>query len=233
MSNVFCHTADLGDIIACLPSIRAMGGGHLLIGERRGRDGGRESLRGARFESLRPLLEAQPYIDSVAWSDSLPDIGHDFSTFRQNYRKGENLAQQQARHIGVTISEAPWLLAEPSPVTKGRTVFARSLRYHSQSFPWDKALVRFENPLFVGLPEEYMAFQTKWGRPIENVTTPNLLELAKLIAGCELFIGNQSAPYWIAAGLGVPLIQETWPHDANSIIVRPNARYATNGSLPL
>jgi len=230
---LFTHTADLGDIIACLPTIRALGGGHLIIGEKTGRDGGRESLRGARYESIKKLLEVQPYIDSVTWADQLPTTKYDFSTFRHDHIKGENLAQWQARHLGVTISEAPWLLTTPSPKTKGRVLFARSQRYHSPSFPWDKAIARFPDPLFVGLPDEYMAFQTKWGKPIEHYTASSLLELAQLIAGCELIVCNQSCPYWLAAGLGVPLIQETWAHDPNSVIDRPNARYALNGNLPL
>lgn len=233
MRHVFTHTADLGDIIACLPAIRALGGGELFIGERSGRDGGRESLRGARYEALVPLLSAQPYIDRVRWADELPRTAYDFSTFRTKYTKGVNLAQQQARHVGVTISETPWLIAKASERTNGRVIFARSRRYHNESFPWDKALSRFKDPLFVGLPDEYMAFQTKWGKPIENYKASTLLELAELIAGCSLIVCNQSCPYWIAVGLGVPLIQESWPVDSNSIIERPNAHYCANGSFSL
>lgn len=207
-----------------------MGGGHYRLFDRA--RGMRESLKGARYEALRPLLLVQPYIDSVEWCDT-PPVCHDFSTFRHDPIKGENLAQWQSRHIGAKISETPWLMAPPSDKAKGRVIFARSQRYHSPQFPWDKALVRFRDPLFVGLPEEYMAFQTQWGKPIEHMTCSNLLELAGLIAGCELFVGNQSCPLWIAMGLGVPLISEVWPHDPNSIVERPNARYATNGSLPL
>lgn len=233
MSLTFTHTADMGDIIACLPSIRAMGGGELIIGERTGIHGGRESLRGARYESLAPLLSAQPYIDRVSWSDTLLESKLDFSTFRANYRRGENLAQQQARHVGTEISETPWLVASPSERTKGRAVLARSKRYHNPQFPWDKVLLRHKDPLFVGLPDEYQAFQTKWGRPIEHHMASSLLELAGIIYGCSVFIGNQSCPAWIAMGLGVPLIQESWAVDANSIIERSNAKYCLNGTSPL
>lgn len=229
--NVFFHTADLGDIIASLPTIRALGGGHLLIGERTGRHGGRETLRGARYEALKPLLQAQPYIDSVEWSDKIPNTRYDFSTFRHDHIKGENLAQWQARHLGVSISESPWLLVEPSPKTRGRVIFTRSLRYHG-AFPWDKALQRYKDPLFLGLPEEYQAFQTKWGKPIESRTAANILELAQLIRGSDLLICNQSAPFWLGIGMGHHLIQETWHHDPNSVISHPNAKYALNGSLP-
>lgn len=228
----FFHAGDLGDVIAALPSIRALGGGHLFIGERDGRSGGRESLRGLRYDSIRPLLTAQPYIDSVQWCERSPDIAHDFSGFRHDHIMGENLAQWQARHLGVAISETPWLIASPSEKTKGRVLFSRSLRYHSPRFQWDQALKRFKDPLFIGLPTEYMAFQTKWGKPLESYMAADLLELAQLIAGAELLVCNQSCPYWIAAGLGAPLIQETWDHDPNSMIERPNARYAMNGTLP-
>lgn len=204
-----------------------------MIGERTGRHGGRESLRGARYESLAPLLTFQPYIDDVEWSDALPDTPYDFSTFRKDHQPNENLAQWQARHIGVAISETPWLLAQHSRRTRGRVLFARSLRYHSPTFPWDKALLRYKDPLFIGMPDEYHAFQTKWGKPLEHYTASNLLELAELIQGCDLLISNQSCPFWIAAGLGKTLIQETWSVDPNSVIKRDNASYALNGTLPL
>lgn len=231
--SVFSHTGDLGDIIAMLPIMRALGGGSIVLHPPTGQRQCRESLAGARYAALKPLLDAQPYVDSVTWSEIAPRGTHDFSTFRQNQIKGENLIQWQARNVGVAVSEIPWLLARPDARTRGRAVFARSRRYHSPAFPWDKALSRWKDPLFVGLEEEYLAFQTAFGRPIEHCTAENLLELAQLIAGCEIFVGNQSCPYWIAAGLGVPLIQECWPQDPNSIVVRENARYALNGTLPL
>lgn len=227
----FGHAGDLGDCIASLPTVRALGGGEYVCFHRE--KGCRESLQGQRFESLKSLLEIQPYIDRVSWTEAPEITVLDFSTFRGAYRKGINLAQQHAWHLGVTISEAPWLIAPASEIAKGRTVFARSRRYHNDRFPWDKILQRHPDPLFVGLPDEYLAFQTKWGKPIQHHTAGNLLELASLIAGCALFIGNQSCPFWIAAGLGVPLIQESWETDANSIIERPNAKYCLNGTSPL
>lgn len=228
--SVFAHTGDLGDVVASLPTVRAVGGGNYVCFERP--KGCRETLRGARYEALKPLLLAQPYIDSVSWSDSVPEAAYDFSTFRHDCIKGENLAQWQGRHLRISISETPWLVCQPDKSTQGRVIFTRSLRYHSASFPWDKALIRYKDPLFLGLPEEYHAFQTKWGKPIENKTASNILELASLIKGSELIVCNQSLPFWLAIGMGHTLIQETWT-DANSIISRPNAKYASNGTLPL
>lgn len=231
MNHVFCHRGDLGDIVACLPTIRALGGGSIVIGPQTGTNQGRESLKGGRFEAIRPLLESQPYIDRVEWSDTPRDFTHDFTDFRQNWISEESLLDWQARHLSVKASTDPWLAVFRSPVAFNRIVIARSLRYHNPIFPWFAILAKHKNPLFVGTKEEHSDFERKMGRAVEHHPTQNLLELAEVIAGTHLFVGNQSCPFWIAAGLGVPLIQESWPHSPNSQIKRPNARYALRGAF--
>jgi hypothetical protein len=56
--NVFFHTGDLGDIIAALPAIRALGGGYLILGNRHGR-GGRELMSPERFAGARAATGAR------------------------------------------------------------------------------------------------------------------------------------------------------------------------------
>jgi ADP-heptose:LPS heptosyltransferase len=67
-------------------------------------------------------------------------------------------------------------------------------------------------------------------RHIEYHPTDNLLEATKIIAGSKMFIGNQSVLFWLAAGLGHKLIQETCHtlHTRNSIVPRENAFYSDN-----
>lgn len=222
VSNTFYHSGDLGDIIASLPSVRSLGGGDYLIGP----GPCRESMRGTRFEILRPLLLAQPYIRSVQWQEGPSGATHDFSGFRHDMIEGENLADWQARHLGVTISLEPWLTANASPKSAGRVVVANSNRHRNSLFPWTKLLrVKYPDSLFVGLAEEHAAFQYRSGCRLEFLRTENLLELAEVIAGSKLFISNQSCPFWIAAGLGVNLIQEVWPAGQNSIVKTANAQY--------
>lgn len=232
MSNrVFKHTGDLGDIVAALPSIRALGGGNIVICPQ-GTGQGRESLKGARFESIKPLLEAQPYIGRVEWQDTPQECTHDFSGFRVNQQYGENLLDWQGRFMGVTPSHDPWLTCIRSGKSLGRTVIARSQRYHNPGFPWHVVLHKHRNCLFVGLESEHFEFCRTVGR-VEFMPTNNLLELAEVIAGANLFVGNQSCPYWVAAGLGVPIIQESWPHSPNSQVHRPNAKYLIRGPFSL
>lgn len=224
----FSHRGDIGDCVASLPAVKAFGGGDYIIFDKpdEAAIGRRESLRGARYEALKPLLEAQPYIRSVSWHNGDPGASHDLSTFRHDFIPSENLIDWQARHLGIAVSHDPWLTCLRSPIGIGRTVVARSMRYQNRDFPWKRFIAENrQSILFVGLPEEHKAFQISNGCVVEYCPTANLLELAEIINGADRFIGNQSCPFWIAAGLGVTLVQEVWPQGPNSIVKRKNARY--------
>jgi hypothetical protein len=107
----------------------------------------------------------------------------------------------------------------------GRVVVARSNRYHNGLFPWERVRrVYGEKMLFVGLENEHELFERENGQ-IEYAPTNDLLELAELIAGADMFIGNQSCPMWIAFGLGKRIIQETWLGGPNSCVPKANAIY--------
>ena len=224
--NAFAHSGDLGDIIASLPAVRALGGGRFVITPNDPSSGAtRESMQGARFDAIKPLLAAQPYIESVEWMDSFDDPTHDFRTFRNDPIRGESLAHWQARHIGAEISTAPWLTVPISHRAKSRVVIARSARYHSRWRIWDTLFKAYPNPIFVGLREEYLHLSSTTQVKFEHAATTDLLELASIIAGCALFAGNQSCPWWIAFALGVPTIQEVFPLEPNSRIERAGATY--------
>ena len=178
---------------------------------------------GTRFEAIRPFLEAQPYIKSCEWTWGCK-ITHDFSGFRSNYQLHGNLAVQQANHIGVTIEPGcPWL-SVPSPNRVAAAVIARSSRYHNPLFPWRKILSSYPDKVFVGTLAEHKEFAASYGE-IAYYETKDLLELARVIAGAEQVIVNQTCAWWLSAGLGVPTIQETMQRDQNSIIERQGLRY--------
>lgn len=221
---IYGHSGDAGDALACLAVIRAMDGGDMIFFDRDGAS--RRSMKGERFEALKPLIEAQPYIGRCSWSDAIPQLDHDFSTFRHDHKPGEDLLSWQARHVEVKPCFDPWLMCRRSEKSIGRVVVARSNRYQNLEFPWRRLVATHRKKLlFVGLPDEHQSFQIANGCMVEYCPTRNLLELAEIINGCELFIGNQSCPFWIAAGLGVNLIQESFRAALNSIIKRPNAQY--------
>jgi len=245
--NVFFHTGDLGDIIAALPTIRALGGGYLILGNRHGR-GGRELMTQARFDVIAPLLAAQSYIAGVELMDDAPGkaeipVTHDFTRFRehappQSVREGRllhggagyNLATWQASYFGLhDVDLSPWLTVQKNEEALGKTIFARTERYHNPKFDWAGIVAKHWPALFVGLEEEWKNFSVEFcrGIGIEVSYRPcgNLLEVAQLIAGSRLLVCNQTVTFWMAAGLGHPLIQESDQWNLNSVVERTNATY--------
>lgn len=218
---VFYHEGDLGDIISCLPAVRALGGGDFRVGAGQSR----ETMFGTRFESLKPLLLAQPYIRSCEWTFDRRGIDVDFSSFRERYRVHDNLALQHAAHAGVSISLDPWLTIPADDSEGCGPVICRTSRYHNPSFPWRRLLKNYPNAAFVGLMKEWNDFCDAFGE-VRYVATPNLLDLAQVVARAYPLITNQTLAFWLGAGLGIPfLIQETHLADQNSIIERPNYFY--------
>lgn len=222
----FLHSGCIGDTIAALPSIRQLGGGHLVMSQL----GNKRILRGERYEFVRPLLEAQPYIKSVSWEEEPQDIDYDFTNFRTLYKGDVSLAETQARYMGIEpLDESPWLSIDPDPRASGRIIVARSPRYQNYEFPWRQIAKRqMARLLFIGFADERTSLEARMGGRLDFVECKDALEMARLIAGSILFIGNQSSPYWIAAGLGKKLIQETYLPNPDSRIERPNAIYWQN-----
>lgn len=236
IETTFRHSGDLGDVIAALPAIRQLGGGRIICCEPETKLEGltaRESLKGKRFEMLKPLLLAQPYITGVEWSDEIKHATHTTWEFRAKLLPKESLAHAQARHLGLDFLETnPWLTV-PNIQPNLRVVIARSLRYHNPLWDpiWPEIGKRYEKKLlFVGLPAEHDAMERIMDRTILHAHTPNLLEAAKVIGSSQLCISNQSCPAWIALGLGHRYIQETDDNRPNSIIPYAKAFYAGNES---
>jgi hypothetical protein len=87
--------------------------------------------------------------------------------------------------------------------------------------------------VFLGLPHEHAQFVQTFGK-VRYLPTKDLLQMASLIAGSSLFIGNQSVHCWIAMALGHPLIQESWPQQQDSMVARDNAMFVIdNGELDI
>jgi len=59
-----------------------------------------------------------------------------------------------------------------------------------------------ETAVFVGSEAEHAAFCQTYNCQVEYRPVTDMLELARLIQGCEQFMGNQSMPLSLAIGLG-------------------------------
>jgi hypothetical protein len=247
--RTFKHSGDLGDLIYALPTLKALGGGSLYLSlnlaadfaefEKRGFapdrypvgptkcDGTPSGLSPASFAAVVPLLVAQPYIYGVEeWRGQA--VNFDLNEWRLQKADflHESIAALCARRFGLSesVADCSWLDANRNAEEKAPILFARSARYHHPRFPWRKYHRDYgASACFVGLPEEHAAFEAEVGK-VRYRPTADLLELARLIAGADLLIANQSLPYAIAEGLKINVVQETSADVPNCMFMRPGAQ---------
>jgi tetratricopeptide (TPR) repeat protein len=199
------HGGDSGDVIYALAAMKGGGGGRLFLTSVAGT---REPMTREKIAFLAPLLRVQSYVDEVAAWEGEP-ISRDFNLFRRHPMQDGDLATQQWRYVldGVEPDvHTPWLSVPLRP-KHGRPVFARSPRY--RNFAWDafwrELKQASQDAIFVGTTEEFQDFGHG-----EHVLATNALELAEVIAGASVFVGNQSLPYAIAEGLKIGRMLEVY-----------------------
>lgn len=229
-------TGDLGDIVASLATLKHRGGTYDYYL----RDSPATKGIVGRADIIKPLLLSQPSINSVRiWRREPVDWASE--DFRGGWHdKRRNLAMAHAHHAFDTgfIETLPdtsksWLEVEPSSRTAGRIIINRSPRYQNNYFPWHEIVNHYgESLVFVGLPNEHKDFQENFGR-VSYLFTENMLEVAQVIAGSDLFIGNQSSCMTIAEGLKHPRILEGSINIPDCIYPPSNAQYVFDGSMIL
>lgn len=193
------------------------------------------------FSMVGPLVNAQPYIKECRIIKDTDRIDWPSGQFRgQHYQRGRTLMDAHLAHLvktkgigrEITGAEA-WLEVEPSQLTEGKIVCNRTGRYRNSLFPWKAIVEHYRHRLvFVGLKHEWREFVSHFGYVAWHPTS-NLLEMAQLIAGAELFIGNQSCANALAEGLKKPLIQEVSTQFPDCVYVRPGAQHVHDGSCIL
>jgi hypothetical protein len=232
--STFKHSGDLGDIIFALPTIRALGGGVLYLDP----DGGmsdpfvkwrhltRTRLNAASIGELAPLLRQQPYITDVRHWLGEP-VDHNLDQFRAHLRF-DNLADSHLAAFGLPLThrDTPWLrVGDPVRVPGKDLVIARSLKNQGNHAFWEINVDGFRpRAIFVGLPIEHQAFTHVFG-PIEHYPTPDLLTLARVIAGAATFIGNVSFPHALAEAMKKPMHVEYDRTYCPVIFRRPGVTY--------
>lgn len=234
----FRHSGDYGDIIEALPVLQeAKNGPHSLFLVDRPDI---TNMMSGREHGIIPLLQRQPYIKECRMGEDVVDI--DFCLFRQPFHKATiTLLDAQRNYVNsryktnfTTRGAEPWLHnIEPSPDSKDRVVIARSFRYNNHLFHWDE-IVKHYGPrlLFIGLPEEHERFVAMYG-PVEHRPTKDLLEVAQVIKGSSLFIGNQSSPLAVAEGMKHPRIAEICLGVCDVIFKCPKAQWVADGACLL
>lgn len=222
----FYMSGDLGDILYALPTIRGLGGGQLCIGPARDHPyyWVREPMTQARYHALEPLLSLQSdYLSKVFWSDDTAgwkchvDLNDSRRLHREPYYViGRNLSDVASCFFGLGpgLWRKKWLVVDKA-APLARFVFARSARYHADDFPWKQLVDKHRNQaVFVGLPDEHAQFVANYGH-VPYILTSGLLQVARLIAGADWLVCNQSAPLAVAEGMKVNVLLERFEPAAN------------------
>ncbi len=199
----FVHSGDIGDILYSLPAIRACGGGRLFITHTHGKTS--HGMTAEKVERLAPLLELQPYIQSVCFD--INTVGHNLDGFR-NHKVG-TLVDAHLSTVGKSWEErlTPWI-TDIVPKPSYDVLVHRSFRYRNDKFPWQRIVSTYEGRIgFIGFLDEYKDFTANFGM-IHYVDAHDFLQVARLIKGCQLFVGNQSSPLAVAHGMFHPTITE-------------------------
>jgi len=230
-TTVFTSWGKIGDLIYGLAAIKSLGGGILELVN-----------RPKRYDFYSPetmmrhigeLASHQPYINSVRLGNQPNNI--DLESFRRK-RRVSNLAESILLGVNPDPNArqallSPWLVVPPAK--KAQVVINRSPRYHNDVFPWNRVMAKYKTEaIFVGLDGEYRDFVDHYGY-LPRIKTQNVWEVARLISGCELFVGNQSSSYALAEGMKKNTVQEVCRWCPDCIFQRPNAIYGFDDRVVL
>lgn len=230
--KTFKHSGTLGDLVYSLQLVKKLGGGHYQVAleniercvarygyrpedvdpQHRGRFTARD------YEMLMPLIQRQPYINSVGtWTPAMPEPDVDLDHYRSVlYRSFEgNILKAYHLAFGVPFTDADyqdiWLEADPIEVAP--IVVTRSARYHPPNGDagWQAIIdtgMLNEGAVFVGTPTEHTKFTEQFNIEMPYRPVNDFLELAGIVAGSELVVCNQGFTYSLAVGLGKSAILE-------------------------
>jgi hypothetical protein len=226
----FSHSGHAGDIIYSIPTMYELAAGRkinlYLTLNQPNRDftkqmrhpNGNVMLTEKSVELIAPLLLAQKdFIRCEALTAQT--VHYDLTAFREfpfDYRMG-SIARWYFLTYGITRDlSKPWLQVRPNESFNDALVIARSSRYRTPKIDYG-FLKKYPRVVFVGMPDEFADMQQKIPALIYQ-PVQNFLELASVIAGSKLFIGNQSFPFSLAEALKVKRVLEVFPQCPNVLV---------------
>lgn len=216
----FKHSGNSGDIIYALPTIYSLAHGakahlHLHINQpgsygKKPHPLGNVMLNRKMAQMLQPLLLAQKEIHSCSIYDGTSPVDFDLDTIRRYpiLMSRGNIARWYFYVFAVNADlSKPWLTVSPDTSFNDRIVVARSQRYRGPGI--DYSFLKKYKTVFIGVEQEWKEMKEMLP-DIELVPVKNFMEMAQIIAGSKLFIGNQSFPFSIAEGLKVKRLLEVY-----------------------
>jgi hypothetical protein len=229
-NNSFLHPGTFGDTIYAMNVVKLLGGGDVYIKWNgmnevawnafkaldAGIHAGRYNQRDLEF--LFPLLEHQSYIKNLrVWRNEPVDyeLGNHYKFTTGPTGWQGNQTECYGLVCGIDIHkhqreflQLPWLdPVKPIKIPGKSIVLNWTGRYIYEDRPNPKYAEWLSNGLeeqavFLGTKSECDEFNTRYKCNITHHGVSDMLEMARVIEGAELTIGNQSAVLAVAIGLG-------------------------------
>lgn len=221
---IFFHTGSPGDIIYSLPFVISAGGGTYCVYKKQ------------EYNFLKDLLLSQQYIsDVICGGYKIEYVNLTLYRFVETdltvWRHIEHLATVYYRIADRKIPSfdltQPWII-DITPKRINKIVINRTRRYknkdlYQRKFKWEVLADYKKDCVFLGHEEERRRFAIATGLDIEGYQCKDALEMTQVIAGADLFIGNQSLAFALAEAIKQTRVLEIcWRH--------PNCIPATENS---
>jgi hypothetical protein len=216
--KTFQHSGNLGDIIYGLPAIIALGGGVLYIGTRTdnleisSKAPAPNPMTEHMALQIIELLKTQPYLTDIRLYNN-ESVDYKLDKFREHHAvMTTHIAKSHLDVFGVNYNLAlPWL-RNISPVYINDIVISRTKRNLStwNRLNWQVLSKYEEKCIFIGFEDEYEEFKKCTGLNVERYPAGSILEIARVVKGSKLFIGNQSLGFALAEAMKHPRVLEVY-----------------------
>jgi len=224
----FSHSGTLGDVLTSLCIVKILGGGDFylklnnmdkMIQEKLGwPNAGVHSGRMTQkdFDMLEPLMKSQSFIKSFqVWNGE--QVTNEFEEVCRHHQASgwwpRNFSNQYASSQDINpeenfeqLQQQPWLECKDPIKIPGRpVVISRNEKYLDGAPVYNpiwKEWIDYglaDRCVFVGHPSEHAWFEDLYKCEVDYYPTEDMLHLSRVLAGCELFIGNQSMPGTMAS----------------------------------
>ena len=215
----FTHAGKLGDLIYslnfCLELVQYFNGKffdlHIQTNVQHqksivGQSGVIFTTEAAQF--IKPLLEAQPYINKVTIGDQVPAEAIDLNRFKKqalNYYAGD-IRDYYYNLTNVMLPRAfqkRILIVQPNNKFKDKILFTLTERYINCNINLKKIEQFKDDLVFLGTEQEYNTFCKNYFNVQSAGKFNSLLEVAELMAGAKGYISNQTGFFALAEGLKI------------------------------
>lgn len=227
MKNIFVHTGNNGDILFSLNFVKELHENlNISLDEffiqtnvemkyAQMHPNGNVGMTEGAAKFIKPLLEYTKLFRKVSYGDKIPDDGNiiNLSTFRKmtiNFQAGNIQSwyyQLISEHLPQDYSKANIIINQEDIDYrfKDKIIISKTSRYNNVFVNW-KCLDDFKDKfMFIGLEQEHQDFCNNYF-DVSYYKVNDMLELAKILAGCKGMIGNAGGNFSLAEVMKIPRV---------------------------